>query len=112
MSKLTIAQQQEQEQAKSTLRQMIPAGSTVYTILRHVSQSGMSRSISLVAVVDGEVEKLDFYAARALGYKIDPKHNGVKIGGTGMDMGFDLVYSLSQTLYGAQEGYALSHRWI
>lgn len=110
MAKLTVAQQQEQEAAISTLRQIVPAGSTVYTILRHVSQSGMSRSISLVAVANGEIERLDFYVARALDSRIDRKYNGIKVGGVGMDMGFDLVYTLSMRLY--QDGYALSHRWI
>lgn len=40
--------------------------------------------------------------------KIDPKHGGIKIGGCGMDMGFELVYRLSAKLYGyaSKRGYA------
>jgi hypothetical protein len=52
---------------------------------------------------------------------------GIKIGGCGMDMGFDLVYSLGATLWpnGTRKphgtrngepdsagGYALNHRWM
>jgi hypothetical protein len=50
--------------------------------------------------------------ARAIGWKFDQVHGGVKVDGAGMDMGFHLVYTLSQVLYGAQEGYALKQRWI
>lgn len=110
MADLTKAQQREV--AISTLRQILPAGSTVYTILRHVSQSGASRSISLVAVANGEIEDLDFYVARALDYRVDQKNNGLKVRGGGMDMGFHVVDSLSRTLSGPQERYALNHRWI
>lgn len=40
----------------------------------------------------------------------DHEHNGIKVEGAGMDMGFHLVYSLSQRLFG--DGYKLSHRWL
>ena len=39
---------QERQDAIERLRSMLAPGDSVYTILRHVSRSGMSRSISLV----------------------------------------------------------------
>lgn len=93
MSKRTDAERQE---ALDELRAMFPAGSTVPTILRHVSSSGMSRAVSVIGPNLGDVSYL---VARAGVAKLDPRHQGLKMGGCGMDMGFALVYGLARTLY-------------
>jgi hypothetical protein len=90
---------QAQENAVAQLRGLVRPGDTVYTVLRHVSRSGMSRSIDLYAVIDGEMRWLTGYAAQALETAIDKKNGGLKISGCGMDMGFALVYDLSSTLW-------------
>ena len=116
------------EQAKAHLRTLLKPGQTVYTILNHRSASGMSRSISaVVSGKDGEIEKLDYWIARAKGEHIDPRHGGIKMTGCGMDMGFSLVYNLGCMLWstGTPEphgtrngqpdssgGYALKQRWL
>lgn len=76
-------------------------GSTVHTILRHASRSGMFRRISLVMVgKDGSVRDFTRLAAVAMNDK-EPRWNedGIGVSGCGMDMGFNLVYGLSRTLY-------------
>ena len=102
------AKDQEKREAIETLRKWLKPGTKVYTILRHVSSSGMSRSISLVVPVrekgrDGKMRTdmihLDGNAARALGYTFDRKNGGIKMSGAGMDMGFHLVYNLGRTLF-------------
>lgn len=94
----------ERCEAIEHLRQWIKPGDRVYTILRHVSASGMSRSISLVvATADDsgpEIVDLDYWAVRAMGDRIDQRRGGIKVGGCGMDMGSYLVYNLSWTLFG------------
>jgi hypothetical protein len=90
----------DQTEAADQLREMLPPGSTAQTILRHVSASGMTRWISVV--IDGE--DYSWLVARAIGTHIDSRHGGLKRVGCGMDMGFDLVYSLSRTLY--PDGFA------
>lgn len=97
----TKAQLTEQAEARETLRGMLKPGDTVSTILRHVSASGMSRSISLVRpdCERGEIYDLTYWAARAMGDKIDPKNGGIKIVGAGTDMGFYLVYNLGRRLW-------------
>lgn len=95
-----MTKKSEAEAAKvaaiETLREAFPPGSTAKTILRHVSQSGMSRSIS---VIDGDCEDVTWYVARALGTSTDHRWGGIKRAGCGMDMGFDLIYNLSSVLY-------------
>ena len=81
------------------LRELLKPGDTVYTVLRHVSRSGMTRVIDLYVFKDNEPLRLSWSAAEVLGWGYDTKYEGVKVGGCGMDMGFHLVYSLSSALY-------------
>lgn len=98
---------EEIDEARDSLRDYFPIGSTVSTVLRHVSRSGMERAISVLAPNCYDVSHL---VARATTFNLHHKHQGLKIGGAGMDMGFHVVYDLSHTLY--QDGYALKHRWV
>jgi hypothetical protein len=117
----------------------IKPGDTIYTVLRHVSPSGMARWIDVYTIKDGELQYRSWYAAKAIGAKVNVgNHDGVKMEGCGMDMGFSLVYSLSSALFRdgfdcigedarcpsndhsnrenryhhPEGGYALRHRWI
>ncbi len=40
----------ERQDAQDTLRRILPPGATVYTILRHVSRSGMRRRLDVYAL--------------------------------------------------------------
>jgi hypothetical protein len=102
-----------QSEARDQLRTLFPAGSTVSTVVRHVSQSGMERAIVVLSPVREsatEVQNVSWLVARALGWRLHPRHDGVKVKGAGMDMTFHLVYSLASVLYG--DGYALTVRNI
>lgn len=95
---MTKAQEHQKDAhlARERLREMLPPGSTVKTILRHVSRSGMTRAIS--PVVDGE--DVTYLVLRAVpGWRFNSRHGGITQEGCGMDMGFNLVYTLSATLY-------------
>ena len=98
---MTKAEKAAQETARERLRADLRPGDTVYTVLRHVSRSGMQRSIS-VLVLDREHQEIydvSGVAAEALGYRFDRDNGGVKVGGCGMDMGFHLAYNLAWVLY-------------
>lgn len=86
------------EWAKDQLRADLPPGSTVYTILHHVSSSGMSRRIGVRAIIDNQPHYLDGLVAVAIGEKVSDA-GGIVVGGCGMDMGFHIAYSLSHALY-------------
>lgn len=131
--------QREQQEAIERLREHVKPGDTIFCKLQHVSKSGMLRVIQLIKIENNEPLYLGWNVAKALGMTYDKKREGVKIGGTGMDMGFALVYDLSRTLFqdnficlGADcpsndhtngdcdrtphkhsnGGYALRHRWL
>jgi hypothetical protein len=98
------------------LTHYVKAGTKVYTIMRHVSSSGMSRNISLVIANGDEIMDITYYAAHALGDKlIESKgHRAIRVNGCGMDMGFHLVYNLSSVLFTGQDraGYVLKQGWL
>jgi hypothetical protein len=103
--------------AIQSLKKMIGNNKTVYTSLAHVSSSGMTRRIKSYIVVKGKIVNIDWYIARALGWK-HSNDGGIVVGGCGMDMGFHLVYSLSSVIYrrgkkyDSKAAYMLEHKWI
>ncbi len=90
-------------EAIAKLREMLPPGSEVRTILEHTARSGMSRSIKCIIADGSDVVDITGYVAAALGTDRD-RYWGITRGGCGMDFGWDLVYSLSRTLY--PDGFA------
>lgn len=98
----------QRDEAIQELRSLLQPGDTVYTVLRHVSRSGMSRNIDLYVFRDNEPLYLSWWAAKALGWTINQgKNEGIKVSGCGMDMGWHLVDTLARTL-----GIELKHRWL
>lgn len=95
------------QEAKEKLLKILNPGDTVYTILRHVSRSGMSRRISIYVFL-GEMICIDDYVADVLGWPY--RKDGIVVGGCGMDAGFHLVHTLAQTLF--SNGYSLKQRWL
>ncbi len=94
----------ERQEAVEQLRKWIKPGDTVYTIIRHVSRSGMQREIGVVLLTKGDDGRQvdlhpNYLVAKALGER-QGKRDGVIMGGCGMDMGFALVHSLSYVLHG------------
>jgi hypothetical protein len=89
------------DEATKVLRDDLKPGDTINCILRHVSKSGMSRSISLFK---GDSD-ITYFAALAMGEKIDQKNGGIVVSGCGMDMGFHIVYTLSYLLF--PDGFGL-----
>lgn len=108
---MTKKQEKQEREANATkrLREIVKPGDELYTITRHVSASGMQRTISVVKIDGrGRVFHLDGLLADALDMRSDDRREGLKIGGAGMDMGFAIVYRLSDLLYGSssKRGYA------
>jgi len=124
------AKQREREDAVRELREILKPGDTVFTKLQHVSRSGMSRVIMPFIIKDNEPRYLGWVVAKATGRSYNRKKEGVNVGGCGMDMGFELVYTLSRYLFpdgfkvegrgrnsdtsgwDKDGGYGLNQRWL
>ena len=107
-------------QVLADIKKKVKPGQTIYCTLRGVSASGMQRRISLHTIHKGELIPLDHAASVLTGRTLSDK-GGIVCNGCGMDMGFDLVYSLSYSIWpkGTRNGqpdkdggYALRHSWI
>tara|TARA_R100000234_G_scaffold38008_1_gene22454 strand:+ start:82 stop:387 length:306 start_codon:yes stop_codon:yes gene_type:complete len=97
--------QTEKQEAEQSLRKYLKKDSTIYCILAHCSQSGMTRDIKLMVCHKNELMHISWQVAKILNYPL--KNHGVRIGGCGMDMGFALVNHLEKRLK-----IKLHHRWV
>lgn len=116
----------KEAEAIVTLRTMLKPGDTVYTILKSVSRSGMSRNIDVYCIQDGKPRWIAGYVGHAIGSPQSEKNwersQGLTVKGCGMDMGFRVVYTLGRVLFpegfknqnGEHKdgGYALRHEWL
>ena len=100
----------EDEEAIEKLKEEIKEGDVLWTELKHVSKSGMTRWIAVRHIKDNYPFNYTYLVAKALGSKVSDRYDGIKRVGCGMDMGFDLIYNLSYVLYG--NGYAINQRWL
>ena len=106
-----FAETRAPENAHLTERELA-AMRTVYVVLRSVSKSGMSRTMTLFVMRNGEPHYITYDVARAVGWNRDREGN-LKVSGCGMDMGFHVVYTLAGLLYpGERGGNTLTHRWV
>jgi hypothetical protein len=103
--------------ARGTLAGLFPVGYSVATMVTHVSESGMSRSIVVLAT-DLEygdenktrVRNVSHLVARLLGWQYDSGRSAVRVSGAGMDMAFHLTYTLAAALH--NDGYALKQNTL
>ena len=89
----------ERQQAVERLREMLKPGDTVYTTIKHVSRSGMQRSIDVHLIRDNKPVWIAPAVAKAADYPFDERREALKVSGCGMDMGFAVVYDLSRVLF-------------
>ena len=123
MSKTTSKAAQKREEREESKQRLLSyylkPGSKVYTVIRSVSSSGMSRTMSVYVVVDNQLQNITFHVAKTLDYSLVDVNGSrvLRVGGCGMDMGFHVVYSLSGFLFrdlnlDGDPGYILKHEWI
>jgi hypothetical protein len=114
-----VTKQKVSEEEIDRLKAWIEANNyTVYTVVRSVARSGMSREISVVIPLINEHTQVQqfvhpsYTVAGLLGRTYSEKngHNAVVCHGCGMDMGFDLVQNLSYALY--KDERKIRQEWI
>lgn len=119
----------EQEAFKYLSEKLTP-GTRVYAVLRHCSQSGMSRIIDVYYIQDNEPINITYPVSILTGFKLDGKYRALKVDGYGMDVGFEVTYNLGRVLYphgfycpkgywrneplthDPDGGHALKHCWL
>lgn len=108
----------ERELAREELQKLTKQHDTIYTVLTHVSSSGMSRNFKVLIVnKDKTIRNISYSVAQALDLKLS-KNYDVTIAGCGMDMAYHLVYLLGGALGYSTSGmpapesncYGLNHK--
>jgi len=106
------------------LKEIIKPGQPVYTVLLKVSNSGMSRQLKVLTIIDNKIKDIGNEVATILDYRLAKNNDwSVIIGGCGMDMGFHLVTQLSYALgyngtpitgepVESTNAYGLNHYWL
>lgn len=102
---------QERQEAITTLLTLLKPNDVVYTDIKSVSASGMSRQIAcFIPYLNNEnkprIRDITWFVSKACDLKIGSK-GGLIVGGCGMDMAFSVVYNLGCTLWpnGTPEQY-------
>jgi hypothetical protein len=110
------------------LRKLIKPGSTVYTVLRSVSSSGMTRCVGVMIAHKGAIRSITHLVAAATDHNVKAGFaDGIVLTGAGMDMGWHLIYILGSRLWpkgtrkphgtrngepDSDGGYAINHQWL
>ena len=108
---MTVYPKAEVAEATQRLTLLLVNATEIQVIFRHVSASGMTRWLDLAVVnAQGDIERLGWSAALVLGWNYSTKHNGIRVDGAGMDMGFHLVSSLCVVLGWKYD--KIKHHWL
>lgn len=83
----------------------LPKGTTLYTVLRRVSRSGMTRILGVKLIQDNKPVNLIVQE-----FPRCARDGDYKVTGCGIDMGFWLVYELGQLVH--QDGYYFNQNWV
>jgi hypothetical protein len=97
-----------EDEAIDLLKENVKEGDTIWTIVRWYSKSSGMRIIDLIVIKENKPLFIGRQASAALQRKYDEDKEGLVTGGWGMDFAFDLVYRLSEKLFGS--GYKLEKR--
>lgn len=107
---MTRATAAERDDAIKMLKNVLCEGTRVYTIIRGVAPSGLSRSMDVFVIRDNRPYRITSYVCDALQGSWDSKRCCLRVNGCGMDMGFAVVYELSMVLF--NNGDKLKQEWI
>jgi hypothetical protein len=93
-------------QAKEFLLKNCPPGTKVYTLVTHVSRSGMTRRILPFIIVNNEPVSIAWHIHQIGLFPRKYPNDDLTVQGCGMDMTFHVVYELGRYLY--PQGFKLA----
>jgi hypothetical protein len=87
------------EAVKNETREFLTVGEPIYGVVRHVSQSGMSRVIDFYVMRENHPVCISGRIAEICELRRHKRYDGLMVYGCGMDMVFSTVYDLGYKLY-------------
>jgi hypothetical protein len=103
--------------AEGRLDELLKRHQEIFCIVRHVSQSGMTRHISFFIIYgDKQPLFLDNLISDYLDYRPNKTYSGLVVRGCGMDMAFSVVHHLQEQMKHSKNttfiDYEFRHRII
>jgi transcriptional accessory protein Tex/SPT6 len=102
--------------AEKKLNELLNRKQEIYSIIRHVSQSGMTRHISFFIIHNNEIWHIDNLISDYLDYRPNKRYDALVVGGCGMDMAFSVVHHLQEQMKHSKNttfiNYDFRHRII
>lgn len=89
----------KQQESIEYLRGHLHPGETIYTVLRGVSASGMTRYIDLYMIRNNVPLRITWSVADATGYTYNLQYEAIRINGSGLNVGHAVVQRLGEVLY-------------
>lgn len=109
---MASAKAEAKSAALEKLRARVPAGSTIYGIVREISRSGMSRTIDFYAFTGSPNDRLDHRSVwlsplirDIYGARMAKADRGLVIHGCGMDMIMHVATYVSGEAHGKESAY-------
>lgn len=81
--------------------------SKIYAVVRGVSKSGMSRSLSFFMIEDGDLRNITHVIAQALEKKLNDQKWSFRVSGCGMDM---IAHTLD--IFASKLGFKKTPSWV
>ncbi len=94
----------------ANLKSWLKPGTTVYSVLRGRSRSGMSRTLEFYVVFNREICRVTWSVAKILALPYDERVEALRVKGCGIDIGRDVVERLGRALF--DDAQALRYRRI
>lgn len=88
----------EKETAKEFLIKLLSKKNTIYSLVRHISKSGMCREIDFFCCENNDLVRITYEISKVLKSKIG-KTGGIRIKGCNTDLTIGLINELSMSLF-------------
>jgi|TARA_R100000482_G_scaffold119860_1_gene64720 hypothetical protein len=99
----------EREEIKQQLKRDLKNCDTLYTLVNHVSQSGMPRDIRVFMIKNNKPLDISYKVAKVLKRR-QGENTGVRVQGFNHLSAMGIVYDLSRCLF--KDGYKINQQWL
>lgn len=100
----------DRDNAIKKLREQVPHRATIYVLLRRKNALGTCRCLEFYQIRDNRLTRITWDVAQAIDGTYCRECDALKVTGTGLDVGYASVDSLSHVLFGT--GGVLTHTWL
>lgn len=95
----------ERDHAINKLREELQPGTIIYTVLRHMIQSGTVQWLEFYHISDNQLSRITWEVTQVIGGTYCRKHDAFRAALCGMDAGVSAAYTLGEVLYANRHAF-------